>query len=303
MQKLPKLQPGDSVEVIAPASRCTDEALHDLKALLTSWQLNCIISNDIFGQDLLCANTDELRFKSLQNALQRPETKAVICARGGYGSMRLIPGLSRITPPQDPKLFVGMSDITALHLYLNQQWQWPTIHGSLTQGKCSPESIASVKAMLFGEIERVILIGLPLNIQAEKTSIIETALTGGNLSLVQTSIGTQWQLNGKNKIIFLEEVNERGYRIDRMLEHLSQANIFKDAAAIFFGDCTEGNEPNGYSLIQPVLERFAEQCSIPVVQIKGIGHGYINNPIPLGTQVTLQLGKQVKLTLHSPDLC
>lgn len=300
MHKLPILQPGDRVEVIAPASRCSDEALHDLEELLTSWQLNCIISNDIFGHDLLCANTDEIRFKSLKNALQRPETKAVICARGGYGSMRLIPALSKITPPRDPKLFVGMSDITALQLFLRQQWQWPTIHGSLTRDKCSPESIAALKSILFGTVEQINLVGLPLNMHAEKDNVIEAALTGGNLSLVQTSIGTLWQINGENKIIFLEEINERGYRVDRTLEHLCQANIFKDAAAIFFGDFIEGNEPDGSSLIKPVLERFAQHCEIPVVQINGIGHGYINTPLLLGTPATLHLGKQIKLTFFAP---
>ena len=296
MQKLPILKPGDSVEIIAPASRCSDEVLSDLKELLTSWQLNCIIDNDIFGPDLLCANTDEIRFRSLKNALQHSETKAIICARGGYGSMRLIPALRQITPPRYPKLFVGMSDLTALHLFLEQQWQWPTIHGALARDKFSSKSIASLKSILFGEVEQVELFGLPLNRHAEKNSIIETTLTGGNLSLVQTSIGTLWQINGKHKIIFLEEVSERGYRIDRMLEHLCQAAIFKDAAAIFFGDFIEGNEPNGSSLIKPVLKRFAQHCAIPVVQISGIGHGYINTPIPLGTQVKLQLGNKIKLT-------
>ncbi len=299
MHKLPILQPGDSVEVIAPASRCSDEALHDLEKLLTSWQLNCIISNTIFGHDLLCANTDDIRFQSLKNALLRPETKAVICARGGYGSMRLIPALSQMLPPDHPKLLVGMSDITALQLFLRQQWQWPTIHGSLTRDKCSHESIATLKSILFGEVDRINLVGLPLNRHAEKENIIETVLTGGNLSLVQTSIGTPWQINGKHNIIFLEEVSERGYRIDRMLEHLCQANIFKDAAAIFFGDFIEGNEPNGSSLIKPVLERFAQHCEIPVVQINGIGHGYINTPLSLGTRAILQLGKQVKLSVFT----
>jgi muramoyltetrapeptide carboxypeptidase len=298
MHQLPLLKPGDSVEIIAPASRCSDKHLAGLKALLSSWQLNCIVADTIFGDDLLCANTDEIRFQSLKNALLNPKTKAVICARGGYGSMRLIPELAKVTPPNSPKLFIGMSDITALHLFLQQKWQWPVLHGAIALDKFSPESIASVKSILFNEIQPIEFSGLPLNSAAEKNKIIESTIIGGNLCLIQTSIGTIWQINGKNKIILLEEVGERGYRIDRMLEHLRQAGIFNDAAAILLGDFISGTEPNGTSLIKPVLERFAKTCEIPIVQIAGIGHDYINYPILLGTKSQLTLGNKIHLICH-----
>jgi muramoyltetrapeptide carboxypeptidase len=296
MTNLPVLKPGDCVEIIAPASRCTDERLSELKELLESWQLRCLVSKDIFGDDLLCANADEIRFQSLQQSLQNPETKAVICARGGYGSMRLIPALSEMTPPEKLKLFVGMSDITALHLFLEQHWQWPTIHGALAKDKFSPESIATLKSLLFGTVDQMTLPGVALNALAANNQVIEATLTGGNLCLVQSSLGTLWQLDGKGDIIFLEEVGERGYRVDRMLEHLRQANVFQGAKAIVFGDFIEGEEPNGTSLVQPVLERFAQDCNIPVLQIEGVGHGYINFPLLLGTKAKLQLGNKITLT-------
>jgi muramoyltetrapeptide carboxypeptidase len=295
MHELSTLKPGDSIEIIAPASRCTDNQLDAIKKLFKSWGLNCVISHDIFGDDLLCANSDEIRFNSLKNALQNPTTKAIICARGGYGSMRLIPQLTQITPTTSPKIFVGMSDITALNLYLQQQWQWPTIHSAPALDKFSQESIAKLKSFLFGEMEHIEFQAVALNNLAEKHLTIEASITGGNLCLAQTSIGTQWQLNGDNKIIFLEEIGERGYRVDRMLEHMRQANIFKNAAAILFGDFIEGNEPDGSSLISPVLERFAQSSEIPVIQVQGIGHGHTNYPIPLGTKTKLQLGRDIRL--------
>jgi len=208
----------------------------------------------------------------------------------------LIPEITSIVPPEKNKIFVGMSDTTALQLYLQQQWHWPTIHGAPAQDKFSPESIAALKSILFADVNPVEFSGLlPLNKLAEKNHTIEARVTGGNLCLVQAGIGTVWQLQGQNKIILLEDVGERGYRVDRMLEHLRQANIFKDAAAILFGDFIEGNEPNGTSLIEPALKRFAESCEIPVVQVKGIGHGHTNFPIPLGTPSTLQCGSDIKL--------
>ncbi|HSW69557.1 MAG TPA: LD-carboxypeptidase [Gammaproteobacteria bacterium] len=295
MHKLIKLQPGDSVEIIAPASRCTDQHLSEIKNLLASWQLECLVSSQIFGKDLLCANSDEMRFDLLKNALQNPKTKALICARGGYGSMRLIPELAKCSLPISPKLLVGMSDITALNLFFQQAWQWPVLHGALAKDKFSAESIASLKTILMGEVNQVEFSGVSLNAPAESNRIIETSVTGGNLCLVQSSIGTLWQIDAKNKIILLEEIGERAYRVDRMLEHLQQANIFKDAAAVLLGDFLEGKEPDGSSLIQAVLDRFARASQIPVVQVRGIGHGYNNFPIPLGTRVELKLGKEIKL--------
>lgn len=287
---LPILKPGDSVDIVAPASRCTDEQLSQLVKLLESWQLKCLVTQDIFGEDLFCANTDTIRFKNLQHALFNPHSKAVICVRGGYGSMRLIPKLVKMKPPEQCKIFVGMSDITALHLFFQQNWYWPTIHASTAPNK-SPESIAMLKAILFGEQDKLVYADLiPLNHAAEQERHLIAPLTGGNLCLVETSIGTQWQMNASGKIILLEEVGERGYRIDRMLEHLSQAKMFKNAVAILLGDFLKGDEPDGTSLVENALQLFANHCELPVLRVKGIGHGYTNYPIPLGLPFELKLG-------------
>jgi muramoyltetrapeptide carboxypeptidase len=295
MKTLPILRPGDSIEIIAPASRCSEKVLDDLKSLLTSWQLNYVYDEHTFGNDLLCANSDESRFNFLKNALHNTKTKAIICARGGYGSMRLIPRLANITPNKLPKLLIGMSDITALNLYLQQNWGWPTLHGTLSSDKCSERSFALMKSFLFGENKQIELIGSPLNPAAQKETTIESTIIGGNLSLAQASIGTLWQIDGHKKIIFLEDIGERGYRIDRMLEHLHQANLFHNAVAVLFGDFTEGKEPNGSSLIDPVLHRFAQGYNIPIIQVAGIGHSYHNIPLPLGVKTKLILGNTIKL--------
>ena len=295
MKKLPVLKQGDRVDIVAPASRCADTLLTDLQALLSSWGLNCVVSKQIFGDDILCANSDDMRFELLKQALLHPESKAVICARGGYGSMRLIPELSKLSALSQVKLFVGMSDITALNLYFQQQWQWPTIHGALALDKFSPESITKMKAILFGEVKEVKFVGKPMNVLAQNGHRIEASVTGGNLCVMQAGIGTNWQVDGRDKIILLEEIGERGYRVDRMLAHLTQADVFKQTRAIVLGDFLDGNEPDGSSLVQPVLERFAMQCPVPVVQIQGVGHGYTNFAMPLGTAATLQLGSEVEL--------
>jgi len=296
MLTLPTLQPGDSVDIIAPASRCTAAQLDALKALLESWQLHCIIADTIFGNDPFCANTDENRLTQLINAFTNTKSKAIICARGGYGSMRLIPALTQTAKPKNLKLFVGMSDITALHLYLQQQWHWPTIHGAAAPDRFSTDSITALKAILFGNVKQVEFNGLiPLNTPAKKNHSIQGVITGGNLSLIQASIGTPWQLEGRDKIILLEDTSERGYRLDRMLQHLMQTGVLQNASAILLGDFTEGQEANGQSFVEIALERFATHCAIPVVQLKGIGHGYTNFPLPLGTVAHLNVGTDITL--------
>lgn len=297
MQKLAVLKKGDSVELIAPASRFKENDIKNLKTLLTAWGLKVIVAENILGDDLLCANNDDKRAVLLINALKNKKTKAIICLRGGYGSLRLIPYLEKcdkvkISPK---KIFVGMSDITSLNIFLLQQWQWPVIHGAALPHKFSKISIKKLKSLLFAEEQHISFSGEPMNKAATKMNQIEASLIGGNLTTIQTSIGTKWQLNSKNKILFLEEIGERAYRIDRMLEHLRQSRLIQGAKAIVFGDFLEGLEPNGSSLIAPVITRFAATLKIPVIKINDIGHGYDNFPLPLGTKTKLTLGKEIKL--------
>lgn len=295
------LKPGDCVEIIAPAARRSDTQLTQLQELLQSWDLTCIIDEAIFGKDILCANTDEKRFEQLEKALNNPQTQAIICIGGGYGSMRLIPQLHQMKQPITPKLFVGMSDITTLHLYFQQQWGWPTLHASATQSTLSEESLSALRSILFGEVEHIQFTGLiPLNTQALSQQSVQGRMTGGNLSLIQASIGTSWQLDSTHRIILIEEVRERAYRVDRMLEQILQSKLLNDATAIVFGDFQNCEEPNGSTLIPQVLERFAKRCTMPVVQVQGIGHGYVNFPIPFGTKTTLTLGDTI--TLQSLNL-
>lgn len=294
-KKLPLLVPGDVVDIIAPASRIKDVALDALITCLEAWQLQCVVSEPLLGDDLFCANTDAMRLQHLQQALLHSESKAIIAARGGYGSMRLIPALQKLPTPSEPKIFIGMSDITALHLFFQQKWQWPTIHGAIAPNNFSEESHYRMQKLLFKKDPVCFSHLVPLNKAAEKEVQIKASIIGGNLSLVQASMGTPWQLDGAHKIILLEEVGERGYRIDRMLEQLKQAAIFEKTKAILFGDYTKGLEPDGSSLIEATLKRFADACPIPVLRITGIGHDYSNLPIPLGVHTELILGKKAEL--------
>lgn len=302
------LRAGDIIDVIAPASACltTEAPLSKIHDLLVSWGLIPRIPENLLGSDLLCANTDTKRLEFLKNALLNTDSAAIWCLRGGYGSGRLIPKLANIelknSPP--PKLFIGMSDITALHLFLQQHFGWPTVHGpsvrQVADNDVDEENIQELKKIMFGQQKVLQYDKLTLlNDPSVKNKILRSMITGGNLCLVENSIGTLWQVNARNKILFLEEINERAYRIDRMLQHLEQAGIFQDVSAVLFGDFTGGKEPDGSSLIEAVLQRFAESCDFPVLHCPGIGHEKFNRPLPLGTKAELALADKSVLAVET----
>jgi muramoyltetrapeptide carboxypeptidase len=289
------LNPGDTVDIVAPSSKCHVSVLDKIRLFLSEWGLNCHIPKGLFGDSLLYANSDEMRFEHLKNALLNPGSQAVWCLLGGFGANRLIPLLSQLKPPNHSKPIIGFSDITALHIFIQDQWQWPTIHGpsgyQAIFDKVSQDSLASLKEMLFNPTKQLQYGDIKsLNDLAKQDSIIDAPIIGGNLHLIQASIGTGWQMNAKNKIILIEEYNERAYRIDRILAQLSQTEIFNGAKAILFGDVIDKGEPDGRFLIADVLYEFAEQQTLPVLQISNIGHGFVNKPILLGSPARLTMG-------------
>lgn len=295
------LRPGDVIDVIAPSSKCHPSVLDRMKELVESWGLKCHIPQDLFGENLLYANSDERRLEHLTSALLNPHSKAVWSLLGGFGATKLIPALDKIPSPPFAKSFIGFSDITALHLFLTDRWGWTTIHGpsgyQASLNKISIDSIQLLKNVLCDQ-GSVLKYGqlIPLNKPALNDRVVRVPLTGGNLHLVQASIGTSWHISAAEKILFLEETNERAYRVDRVLEHLKQANVFDRVQAVLFGDFIDKGEPDGRFLVHEVLQHFAQQCSFPVLQIKHVGHGSINNPLLLGSMAELKTGDFCSLT-------
>jgi muramoyltetrapeptide carboxypeptidase len=295
------LKKGDLVDVIAPGSKCTQLELENGLQFLQAWGLRTRVARNIFGQDPICANTDEIRFSQLRDALTNSESKAVWCVRGGYGSIRLVPSLARLRRPKgSPKLFIGYSDVTTIHVFLNQEWNWPTIHGPmldrLGRNITSPKHLRELKSLVFGGETEILFNGLkPMNQAAKKVKTIRGQISGGNLVTLQSSIGTEaaWKTNGR--IIFLEEIAERGYRLDRMFSQLSQVGAFKNAKAIVLGDFLGGDEKDGTTQVPRVLRRFAESLDIPVMKGIRAGHGSIQRPVPFATVAKLKTGARGSL--------
>lgn len=298
------LKAGDIVDLVAPASPLKDKGQLDaILEFIRSLGLVPRYHSEIFSQNAdlhlpYHSNTDASRLKQLQAALYADDSQAIWCVRGGYGSIKLLPALNALKPPQKAKLLIGFSDITMLHLFLNQQWGWETVHGEMLSRWYIPESKSKMQPLIdviFGQVKNIQYAGLkPLNQAAEIKPHIDAPLMVGNLSLFQTSLGTPWQLNPQDKILILEEVHENAYRIDRMLEQLKQSKIMTYVKALIFADMAVDVTVEESGLIDRMLVHFAESQVFPIYQIQEIGHGDMNHPLPFGGEGVI--GSDLKLT-------
>src|SRR5580692_5758019 len=253
------LVPGDIVDVVAPGFRCTPEQLEGGIQFLKRQGLIPRVPPDLFGADLLCANTDAHRFAQLRKALYARDSRAVWGVRGGYGAIRIIQRLQSLQPPRRPKLLIGYSDATTLHQLLNLHWGWPSLHGPLLDRLGSADirdaQHTELLAVLFGTAPQVTFTNLvPLNAAARRRQRINSRLWGGNLTVLQSALGTPLQRRPSGMLL-LEDIGERGYRIDRVLEQLRQAGVLRNLKAVLLGAFLGGAEADGSNLGPAVLER------------------------------------------------
>lgn len=284
-QKPLLLRPRDTVHVVAPAGPF-DRAGFEAGLALIAQRYSPRYSPGIFESHRYLAGDDRRRREELTQALQDTSARAIFCARGGYGVMRLLPDLPLASAA--PSAFVGFSDLTALHLALQAQGR-VSIHGPvLTQlGK----QASDVHERLFRLLESP---EPPPPLTGTATYVPGTAegpLLGGNLSLVTRLLGTPFLPELDGAVLLLEDVGERPYRLDRMWTHLRLAGVFERISGIVLGDFTECEEKNGTYSSADVLRSLAQEAGVPCAAGFPIGHGAINQPVPLGTSVRLDAGE------------
>ncbi len=297
------LNPGDLIDVVAPGMKPRPGTLKNVKNLVKSLNLQIRFGKNLTGPDLLCANTGEFRFKNLKKALLAKDSKMVWCLRGGYGSLHLLKALKAIKKPKHCKLFMGLSDITSIHTFLVQHWNWSTLHGCnmdyLATEEVTKAELTRFRKVLFGVTKNLDYPLKPLNKEALKVKKIQAPAIGGNLTTLQSGFGTNFQVNGKGKFLFMEDIGERAYRIDRMLEHAKQAGLFKGTKAIIFGPFVNCKEPGGQNLIPRLLKQFAGSVKCPVFSGPGSGHGPNQHPLPLGTEAKILGGPQARIFIKT----
>ncbi|MES3039061.1 MAG: LD-carboxypeptidase [Bdellovibrionota bacterium] len=285
------LKEGDIVDVIAPGSATDRASLERVKKFLASWGLKARVPKDILKPYMFHASPDEIRQTHLLNALRAKDSKAVWCLRGGYGSIRLLPELSRINKVK-PKLFIGLSDISSLHLLMNDEWNWATVHGPVldraARGDLSPSQIKELRGLVFGQQKQIQFKNIKaVNESAKKVRRLKAPIIGGNMVTLQSTFGTKFQPSLRNRLIFLEEIGERAYRIDRILEHLRQIPDFKFSSGVLFGTFTDCKEPDGKNLIPATIKRFAAGTTVPVFTGIVAGHDPKQRCLPFMTPATI----------------
>lgn len=282
------LHKGDTVAIVATARKYTDNNLKPAIDLLHSWGLEVVIGKSIGLDNNQLAGTDEQRTADFQTQLDNPNIKAIWCVKGGYGTVRIIDALDFTQFKQNPKWIVGFSDITVLHNHLNTLG-YKTIHGIMpvTAPRATKEAIATLKQALFNE-------GLSYEIPSDPMNRIGKAkgeLVGGNLSILYSLFGSPSAIDCDDKILFIEDLDEYLYHIDRMMMNLKRNGCLESIKGIVVGSMTKMKDndiPWGKNAVQ-IIEDVTKKYNIPVIYNFPAGHIQDNRALVLGSTVSIEV--------------
>ena len=298
-QKLIKpayLQKGDTIAIVAPAGilKNKQEIILKAKKLAESWGLKVVLGKHLFNQNNHFSGTDEERCQDFQEVLDNKNIKAIWAARGGYGSVRILDLLDFTEFKKNPKWVIGYSDITAFHNHIHNLGV-ETIHGMMgtslgDEFKDIKETVASFKKALFGETISYTISGSKYN-RVTFSEKIEGQIIGGNLSILTSMLGSDSQLNTAGKILFIEEIGEYKYSMDRMLQSLKRAGYFTKAKAVVVGNMSRVKKNStawGSSIERLILDVVPENVS--VLFDFPAGHELDNRALVFGRNVQLIVG-------------
>lgn len=298
------LSKDDKVAVIAPSSATNSNSVELAKMKIKALGLNPVMYKTCFSKYGHLSADDETRAKDVNDAFNDSSIKGIICLRGGYGTPRILNLLDYEMIKNNPKVFVGFSDITALHIAFNKICGMSTFHGPMATSNYAnviDDQIVFEKYTHDSLVKNIFSnkpIGLYKNPQDEKLKTYcsgraEGELIGGNLTLISSTLGSPYEIDTKNKILFIEDVGEPIYKIDRMLTSLSLANKFKDCAGIILGTFINCNrEKKDYEggldlTLEEVIENTLVPFNKPIIYNFKAGHNFPQPTLPFGTLVSI----------------
>ena len=289
------LFPGARVALIAPSGPVPEERLQPAEEAVRYFGLEPVTYESCRARHGYLAGGDDLRARDVNQAFLDPTIDGILCIRGGYGAQRFLDQLDYDAIREHPKFFAGYSDVTALHTVLNQICGFCTYH--------TPMPSTELYKVLSGELDgytlesfRSVLFEIPSGpvknppekaLRSFSPGKAQGILCGGNLSLVSSSFGTPWEIDTRGSILFLEDVDESPYRIDRMLTQMRNAGKFRDCAGILLGwwtDCDACEE--GSLSLEEVLRELLPQ-NIPILENLACGHSLPTMSLPLGAMVEM----------------
>ncbi|MBO7251764.1 MAG: LD-carboxypeptidase [Oscillospiraceae bacterium] len=295
--RIPKpLFPGARVALIAPASAVPEAKLQPALDYVRQLGLEPVVHPSCYfsNRDGYMAATDAQRAKEINEAFADPTIDGIWCIRGGYGCHRILPLLDLDKIAQNPKWFGGYSDVTALHTAFNQICGFETYHCTMPSTEPNPGDFTEgwLKKALFGELKGSIDNPENQKMKALVEGKAEGMLCGGNLSLLAASLGTPWEIDTKNKILFLEDIGEKTYRVDGMLTQLRNAGKFRDCAGIILGAWTDCDPeyPEKTLLLPEIFHQLIVPAGKPLVMDFACGHVLPTVALAMGRKVMLDAG-------------
>jgi Uncharacterized proteins, homologs of microcin C7 resistance protein MccF len=296
---LPKyLRPGDTIGITCPAGYITEEQIQPARLQMLDWGFSVQVGDTVGKKDFTFGGTDEERARDFQAMLDDPKIKAIMCARGGYGFVRIIDQLDFTKFTAQPKWIIGFSDVTVLHCHLNRNYGIASIHSKMCNSfpddwnKAEPiqvDTILSIKQALMGEKLKYPIAIHPQN----KLGRAEGTLVGGNLKTIETLAGSKSDLRTTDKILFVEDTGEYLYSIDRMFWNLKRTGKLKDLAGLIVGGFKvkpdDPGEEFGRTVQQIVLEKV-QHYKYPVCFDFPVGHQRNNFALKCGVRHRLVVG-------------
>jgi muramoyltetrapeptide carboxypeptidase len=296
----PYLAKDDKIGIIAPARCINFDEVHPSIRVFQKWGLEVVLGTNIFRKCNQFAGKDELRLADLQQMLDDDSIRAVICARGGYGTVRIIDKVDFTAFLKRPKWVVGYSDVTVLHSHIQRHLGIETLHAvmpiNITTDETSDDAQDTLKNALLGKLRSYSYPATPLSRPGETEGI----LTGGNLSILYSLMGSASEIDTTDKILFIEDVDEYLYHIDRMMMNLKRAGKLGKLKGLIVGSMERMNDnkvPYGKTANEIIAEAVAEY-NYPVCFDFPSGHGENNLALILGRKVKLNVGAEVELEFN-----
>lgn len=285
MLKPKLLKKGDRIFILSTARFILEEELQYALQIFEHWGLECILGKSLFTPYHQFAGNDEMRAQDLQEALNNNNIKAIVCARGGYGTVRLLDRVDFTNFQKNPKWIIGFSDVTAMHLHIHTNFSIPTLHGPMpiTFPTNTTDAMQSLHQLLFDGAQHISV----ENHINNRNGSASGELIGGNLSVIYSMLGSSAQPDTNNKILFLEDLDEYLYHIDRMMQAFKRAGLLSNLKALLVGGMTgmhDNTIPFGKTAEEIIIEAVSEY-NYPVIFNIPAGHIGNNKSLYFGEQI------------------
>ncbi len=298
VHKPPRLRPGARIGVVAPAGCVESDALQRGIEAIAAEGFAVELGAGVYARKGYLAGNPAARAEDLLNFFCRADIDAIFCARGGFGSIQLLPHLSAELK-NFAKIFAGYSDITILLNWLCQSCGMVTFHAPMV-GEDIARGLTEQEKAHFWRVLRGELNSWSVFLDAPvRPGVAQAEMVGGCLSMLVTTLGTPYELDTRDKLLFMEDIGERPYRLERMLTHLKMAGKLDQVAGVVFGDFI-GGDGDGPRDIKEIIAELFHDAPYPVVTGMKAGHGQENLALPLGARMRLDGGNGTLTLLESP---